>query len=54
MLVLAVVTIWGFAFVPMRWALDTVPPFALAALRFFSPPFPAVFFVRRPDCRGRR
>ena len=49
MLVLAVVTIWGFAFVPMRWALDTVPPFALAALRFLCAAVPAVFFVRRPD-----
>jgi len=49
LLVLAVVTIWGFAFVPMRWALDTVPPFALAALRFLCAAVPAVFFVRRPD-----
>lgn len=49
LLVLAVVTIWGFAFVPMRWALDTVPPFALAALRFLFAAVPAVFFVRRPD-----
>jgi len=48
-LVLAVVTIWGFAFVPMRWALDTVPPFALAALRFLCAGIPAVFLVRRPD-----
>ena len=52
MLVLAVVTVWGFAFVPMRWALDTVPPFALAALRFLCAAVPAVFFVRRPDWRG--
>lgn len=49
LLVLAVVTIWGFAFVPMRWALDTVPPFALAALRFLCAAVPAIFFVRRPD-----
>ncbi len=49
LLVLAVVSIWGFAFVPMRWALDDVPPFALAALRFFFAAVPAVLFIRRPQ-----
>jgi O-acetylserine/cysteine efflux transporter len=48
-LVVLVVTIWGFAFVPMRWALDTVPPFMLAALRFLCAALPAVFFIRRPQ-----
>lgn len=48
LLVLAVVTIWGFAFVPMRWALDSVPPFALAALRFLFAAVPALFFIPRP------
>jgi len=52
-LVLAVVTVWGFAFVPIRWALDTVPPFALAALRFLFACVPAVFFVKRPDVPWR-
>jgi len=47
-MILMIVLIWGFAFVPMRWALDTVPPFALAALRFLCAAVPAVFFVRRP------
>ncbi len=47
-LVLAVVSVWGFAFVPIRWALDSVPPFALAALRFLFAAIPAVFFVERP------
>lgn len=32
----------------MRWALDTVPPFMLAALRFLCAALPAVFFIRRP------
>jgi O-acetylserine/cysteine efflux transporter len=41
--------IWGFAFVPMRWALETVPPFALAALRFLCAAVPAMFFIRRPN-----
>ena len=52
LLVLAVVTIWGFAFVPTRWALDDLPPFALAALRFFFAAVPAILFVRRPNVRA--
>ena len=32
----------------MRWALETVPPFALAALRFLFAAVPALFFIRRP------
>jgi O-acetylserine/cysteine efflux transporter len=48
LLLLAVVGLWGFAFVPIRWALDSVPPFALAALRFLFAAVPAVLFVRRP------
>ncbi len=47
-LVLAVVAVWGFAFVVMRWALESVPPFALAGLRFLCAAVPAVFFIRRP------
>lgn len=39
---------WGFAFVTIRWALDSAPPFAIVALRFFFAAVPAVFFVRRP------
>ncbi len=46
--ILAVVAAWGFAFVPIRVALDEVPPFALAALRFFFAAMPAIFFLRRP------
>jgi O-acetylserine/cysteine efflux transporter len=48
LLVLAVVTIWGFSFVTIRWALESGPPFALAALRFFFAAVPALFFVKRP------
>jgi O-acetylserine/cysteine efflux transporter len=53
LLVLVVVTLWGFAFVPIHWALASVPPFALAALRFFFAAVPAVFFVKRPDVSWR-
>src|ERR1700687_4001827 len=48
LLTLAVVTLWGFSFVPIKVALRELPPFALAALRFFFAAVPLVFFVRRP------
>lgn len=47
-LTLCVVVMWGFSFVPIVVALREIPPFALAALRFFFAAVPAVFFVRRP------
>ncbi|MEA2676604.1 MAG: O-acetylserine/cysteine efflux transporter [Chloroflexota bacterium] len=47
-LLVAIAVMWGFNFVPIRWALDAVPPFALAAVRFFFAAVPLVFFVRRP------
>ena len=47
-LTLAVVALWGFAFVPIKWALADVPPFMLAAMRFLFAALPAVFFVARP------
>ncbi len=47
-LIFAIVTLWGFAFVPIKWALADVPPFMLAALRFLLAAVPAVFFVARP------
>lgn len=45
---LLVVGIWGYNFVPIRVALDAVPPFLLASLRFLLAAVPAVFFVKRP------
>ncbi len=47
-LTLAVVAVWGYTFVPIKVALAEVPPFTLAALRFFLAALPMVFFVRRP------
>jgi O-acetylserine/cysteine efflux transporter len=47
-LTLAVVALWGYTFVPIKVALEEVPPFALAALRFFFAAVPMVFFVRPP------
>ena len=47
-LILAVVTLWGFSFVPIKVGLTEIPPFALAALRFLFAAVPLVFFVRPP------
>lgn len=46
--VLVIVTVWGFAFVPIKWALVDIPPFMLAALRFLLAALPAAFLVKRP------
>jgi O-acetylserine/cysteine efflux transporter len=53
LLILAVVTVWGFSFVTIRWALEGGPPFAMAALRFFFAAVPAVLFVKRPPVPWR-
>ena len=47
-LMLAVVALWGFSFVPIKIGLREVPPFALAAMRFFFTAIPLVFFIPRP------
>jgi O-acetylserine/cysteine efflux transporter len=52
-LLIGVAMLWGFNFVPIRWALDAVPPFALAATRFTFAALPMVFFVRRPEAPVR-
>jgi O-acetylserine/cysteine efflux transporter len=53
LLTLAVVTLWGYTFVPIKVALNEVPPFALAALRFFLAAVPAIFIVRAPKMPWR-
>ncbi|GIK86810.1 MAG: EamA family transporter [Burkholderiales bacterium] len=47
-LILVIVTLWGFAFVPIKWVLAEIPPFMLAALRFLFAAVPAMFLVARP------
>lgn len=47
-LLIGVAMLWGFNFVPIRWALDAVPRFALAATLFTLVALPIVVFVRRP------
>jgi O-acetylserine/cysteine efflux transporter len=48
LLTLAVVTLWGFSFVPIKVGLREMPPFALAALRFFFAAVPLVLMIKRP------
>ena len=52
-LTLAVVAVWGYTFVPIKVALTEVPPFTLAALRFFLAAVPMVFFIRPPPMPWR-
>ena len=47
-LILVVVALWGFSFVPIKVGLREVPPFALAAIRFFFAAVPLVFVIPRP------
>jgi O-acetylserine/cysteine efflux transporter len=52
-LTLAVVAVWGYTFVPIKVALGEVPPFTLAALRFFLAAVPVVLFIRPPSMPWR-
>ena len=52
-LTLAVVTVWGYTFVPIKVALTEVPPFTLAAVRFLLAAVPMVFFIRPPQMPWR-
>jgi O-acetylserine/cysteine efflux transporter len=48
LLTITVVAVWGYTFVPIKVALAEVPPFALAALRFFVAAVPMFLFIRPP------
>ncbi|MEO6278557.1 EamA family transporter [Roseateles sp.] len=48
LLAVAVVAIWGSNFVVIKYALHTLPPMTLAALRFTIAFVPACFFLARP------
>ena len=50
---LLVVLIWGVNFVVIRWGLNEVPPFLLAAARFSLVVFPAIFFIKKPNLPWR-
>ena len=48
LLTLATVALWGFSFVPIKFGLRELPPFALAALRFFFAAVPLVWVIKPP------
>ena len=48
MLTVAIASLLGFSFVPIKVGLREIPPFALAALRFFFAAVPLVFVIKRP------
>lgn len=48
-LALAVVLIWGFNFVVIKWGIEDVDPITMTILRFFLTAIPAIFFVKKPD-----
>ena len=50
---LLVTFIWGTNFVLLRYALDELAPFTLAALRFLFVAFPLVFFLPKPKIAWR-
>jgi len=52
-LTLGIVALWGFTFVPIKVGLREMPPFAMAALRFFFAAVPLMFFIRRPQMPWR-
>lgn len=54
LLAVAVVAIWGTNFPIMKIAMEQVPPFLLATLRFFFVLFPAVFFLKKPEVPWRQ
>jgi O-acetylserine/cysteine efflux transporter len=48
LLVVAVMAVWGFNFVPIHWGLESFPPLLFAALRFTLVAIPAIFFLKPP------
>jgi O-acetylserine/cysteine efflux transporter len=53
LLALVIATIWGLTFVSIKISLQTLPPFALSAWRFFLAAFPLVFFAGKPQVAWR-
>jgi O-acetylserine/cysteine efflux transporter len=48
LLIVAVMAVWGFNFVPIHWGLGSFSPLLFAALRFTLVAIPAVFVIRPP------
>ncbi|WP_174875325.1 EamA family transporter [Vogesella oryzae] len=48
LIALAIVAVWGFNFVVIKWGVAGVPPFLLGALRYSAAAGIGLLFVRRP------
>ncbi|MFC3530970.1 EamA family transporter [Vogesella facilis] len=48
LIALAIVAVWGFNFVVIKWGVAGVPPFLLGALRYSAAAAIGLLFVRRP------
>lgn len=53
LLAIAVVLIWGFNFVVIRWGVEDVHPMTMTLLRFVLTAIPMVFLVKKPDVAMR-
>lgn len=53
LIALAIVAVWGFNFVVIKWGVAGVPPFLLGALRFACAASVGLLFVRRPKLPWR-
>lgn len=53
LLAIAVVLVWGFNFVVIRWGIEDVHPVTMTMLRFLFTAIPMVFFVKKPDVSMR-
>lgn len=45
---LCVALIWGFNFVPVKFAFDQIPPLRLGFIRYILSSLPILFFIKRP------
>jgi len=48
-LAIAVVVLWGFNFVVIRWGIEDVDPVSMTVLRFLLISIPLIFFVKKPE-----
>ena len=53
LLAIAVVLIWGFNFVVIRWGVEDVHPMTMTLMRFLLTAIPMVFLVKKPDIAMR-
>ena len=53
LLAIAVVLMWGFNFVVIRWGVEDVHPMTMTLLRFLLTAIPMVFIVKKPDIAMR-